>query len=111
MLNKSVAISDLESGIGPVLHENEVPGRFPPQVVDGRQPRLGTGHFQQGKAHGDQVVGELEKKGEKNENWEKPPQKSCTKSAADVKMVIPVLVRSLQSSILSSTSLQKDKTF
>ena len=33
------------------------------------------------------------------------------KSAADVKMEIPVLVRSLKSNILSSTSLQKDKTF
>ena len=32
-------------------------------------------------------------------------------SAADVKMEIPVLVRSLKSSILSSTSLQMDKTF
>ena len=32
-------------------------------------------------------------------------------SAADVKMEIPVLVRSLKSSNLSSTSLQRDKTF
>ena len=32
-------------------------------------------------------------------------------SAADVKMEIPVLVRSLKSSILSSTSFQKGKTF
>ena len=32
-------------------------------------------------------------------------------SAADVKMEIPVLVRSLKSSILSSTSLQMGKTF
>ena len=32
-------------------------------------------------------------------------------SAADIKMEIPVLVRSLKSSILSSTSLQMDKTF
>ena len=32
-------------------------------------------------------------------------------SAAGVKMEIPVLVRSLKSSILSSTSLQRDKTF
>ena len=32
-------------------------------------------------------------------------------SAADVKMEIPVLVWSLKSSILSSTSLQRDKTF
>ena len=32
-------------------------------------------------------------------------------SAADVKMEIPVLVRSLKSSILSSTSFQMDKTF
>ena len=32
------------------------------------------------------------------------------KSAADVKMEIPVLVRSLKSSILSSTSFQMDKT-
>ena len=32
-------------------------------------------------------------------------------SAADVKMEIPVLVRSLKSSILSSTSLRMDKTF
>ena len=32
-------------------------------------------------------------------------------SAADVKMEIPVLVRSLKSSILRSTSLQRDKTF
>ena len=31
-------------------------------------------------------------------------------SAADVKMEIPVLVRSLKSSILSSTSFQMDKT-
>ena len=34
-----------------------------------------------------------------------------TLSAADVKMEIPVLVRSLKSSILSSTSFQMDKTF
>ena len=33
------------------------------------------------------------------------------KSAADVKMEIPVLVRSLKTSILSATSLQMDKTF
>ena len=33
------------------------------------------------------------------------------KSAADVKMEIPVLVRSLKSSILSSTSFQMDKNF
>ena len=33
------------------------------------------------------------------------------KSAADVKMEIPVLVRSLKSSILSSTSFQLGKTF
>ena len=32
-------------------------------------------------------------------------------SVADVKMEIPVLVRSLKSSILSSISLQRDKTF
>ena len=32
-------------------------------------------------------------------------------SAADVKMEIPVLMRSLKSSILSSTSLQMGKTF
>ena len=32
-------------------------------------------------------------------------------SAADVKMEIPVFVRSLKSSILSSTSLQMDITF
>ena len=32
-------------------------------------------------------------------------------SAADVKMEIPVLVRSLKSSILSSTSFQVGKTF
>ena len=33
------------------------------------------------------------------------------RSAADVKMEIPVLVRSLKSSILSSTSFQMGKTF
>ena len=33
------------------------------------------------------------------------------KSAADVKMEIPVLVQSLKSSILSSTGLQVGKTF
>ena len=32
-------------------------------------------------------------------------------SAADVKMEVPVLVRSLKSSILSSTSFQMGKTF
>ena len=32
-------------------------------------------------------------------------------AAADVKMEIPVLLQSLKSSILSSTSLQMDKTF
>ena len=32
-------------------------------------------------------------------------------SAADVKKEIPVLVRSLKPSILSTTSLQMDKTF
>ena len=32
-------------------------------------------------------------------------------SAADVKMEIPVLIRSLKSSILSSTSFQMGKTF
>ena len=32
-------------------------------------------------------------------------------SAADVKMEIPVLIRSLKSSILGSTSFQMDKTF
>ena len=34
-----------------------------------------------------------------------------SKSAADVKMEIPVLVQSLKSSILSSTNFQKNKTF
>ena len=34
-----------------------------------------------------------------------------SKSAADVKMEIPVLVRSLKSSILSSTSFQMGKIF
>ena len=36
---------------------------------------------------------------------------SCLSSAADVKMEIPILVWSLKSSILSSISLQRDKTF
>ena len=34
-----------------------------------------------------------------------------SRSGADVKMEIPVLVRSLKSSILSSTSFQRGKTF
>ena len=35
----------------------------------------------------------------------------CRRSAADVKMEIPVLVQSLKSSILGSTSFQMSKTF
>ena len=39
------------------------------------------------------------------------PQNLFIMSAADVKMDLPVLVRSLKSSILSSTSFQMGKTF
>ena len=38
-------------------------------------------------------------------------KESAVLSAADVKMEIPILIRSLKSSILSSTSLQMGKTF
>ena len=44
------------------------------------------------------------------ELWVSATQKAG-ESAADVKMEIPVLVRSLKSSILSSTSFQPDETF
>ena len=49
-----------------------------------------------------------------NRIGKQPRVLDCTSSIkvlADVKMEIPVLVRSLKSSILSSTSLQMDKTF